>query len=147
MRKIRRQSRTEEVEIPGITNKEEKPLKKLPETKPLEDKIEEISVATIQAIQLKYENRIKELEKKNKLLSKGDKLTKNEEKLLSAIKSEILKQQKSNPVIGRRVLVEEYKIGRKYLDDAIQGLILKEKIKREPVSYTAKVKTFSWELI
>ena len=139
MRKLRKQNRNEVViDEPIIT---EDNSQASVENKSFDN-------VDIEIIKKKYEDVIKKLESENKKLKRSDsRLTKNEEKLIAAIRSEIINQDTETPIIGRRLLIEEYNIGRKYLDEAIKGLISKGLIKRKYVKFTANVKTSSWEII
>lgn len=104
------------------------------------------TTSDVQAIQLEYEKKLRDLESKLKK-EEGPRLSKNEQKLLNAIRSEKLIQENEKPTIGRSRLLNVYKIGPKYLDTAIEGLITKNIIKREEVNYSAKIKTYSWEIL
>jgi hypothetical protein len=136
-------------------------LKEEVDSKPITEKKEEAPLlqSDVQAIQLEYEKKIKSLEEEiqtrkneanangflNKPLPMFDlDMNKNERKLVAAIRSEIIKQKKSNPVISRSLLKKEYKINQRYLDDAVKALELKGIIKRESINYSANIKTFSW---
>lgn len=99
-------------------------------------------------VDLELENRIRALEEENyKLKEKVSGLTKNEEKILSAIRSEVINQSKDNPIIGRSLLINKYKVGSKYLDSSICGLEAKGYISRTPVKYSAKISTNSWQIL
>lgn len=112
------------------------------------DKVGEVSNADLQAIQAEYEKKLKAIQKENdRLRASSSGLTKNEEKILSAIKSEILIQKADKPVIGRAKFKKEYKVNERYLGDAIEGLIQKKVVKREYVNYSAKIKTSQWEIL
>jgi hypothetical protein len=88
------------------------------------------------------------LEAENSRLKSGsNSLTKNEEKLLSAIRSEVINQLKDEPIIGRNMLLRIYKINSKYLDDSIKSLESKGIVKRTQVKYSAKIKTNSWKIL
>ena len=143
MRSLRRQSRTEEVIITP-PNKAKAPK----EEESPKDTVGKPSSADLEAIKIQYEEKLQALKEENKRLKSGDTtLSKHEEKLLSAIKSEKLNQSTNAPIIGRRMLSEEYKIGRKYLDEAIKGLIEKKLIRIKYVNYTSKIKTSEWEIL
>lgn len=146
MRTLRRQSRTEEVTVKkNIRNDEQKSIE--PEIKSNHNSATTLEKNQSEIEKIKLEKELKKLREENKLLKlKNGSLKKNEEKLLAAIKSEQLNQNTKNPIISRRVLSEQYGIGRKYLDLAINGLLQKEIIKREYVNYTAKIKTSRWSI-
>lgn len=102
----------------------------------------------IQAIQLEFEKKLKALEDENqRLKSETSNLSKNEEKLLNAVRSEILNQSSNEPIIGRSKLLKDYKINSRYFDDAINGLISKGLIERNPVKYSSKITTYSWKVL
>jgi hypothetical protein len=97
---------------------------------------------------LAMQAKMKALEDENSRLKDTAKiLTKNEEKLLSAIKSERINQDKEKPIISRSMLIKKYAMGNKYLDSSITGLESKGYIERKPVNYSAKIKTNSWMLL
>jgi hypothetical protein len=97
---------------------------------------------------LAMQEKMKALEDENSRLKDAGKiLTKNEEKLLSAIKSERINQGNEKPVISRSMLIKKYGMGNKYLDSSITGLESKGYIERKPVNYSAKIKTNSWMLL
>lgn len=145
MRTIRRQSRKEA--SPEVVNKVKAKNGKFDESKKVllsSDNDTVINPAKI----VDYEEKIKELEKQifeSSLTYKP--LNKNEEKLLSAIKSEIINQDTDEPVIGRSMLLKKYKVNSKYLDDSIKGLEARSLIKRTKVPYTSKIMTNSWKLL
>lgn len=107
-----------------------------------------LSQSDVQAIQFKYENKLKILEEENQRL-KNDitPLSKNEEKLLSAIRSERINQSVEEPIIGRSMLIRKYKMNSKYLDDSIKGLEERKILERREVPYSAKIMTNSWKLL
>jgi len=111
---------------------------------PKEDSIIEITTGDVQSLQFKHE---KELNQLKEQLAKIGKPTKNEEKILNAIKSERLIQKTSSPIIGRNLLMREYKLRPKYLDKSIQSLIQKGLIKRTFIKYSATQNTSKWELL
>lgn len=113
-----------------------------------ESKDTSLSKTDILSVQIQYQEQLEKLKLENKLLKKNaSSLTKNEEKLLSAIRSEILNQSCEKPVIGRTKFLRKLGMNSKYLDDSIKGLIDKEIIKRIPVNYTAKIMTYSWKIL
>ncbi len=107
-----------------------------------------LSQSDIQTVQIKYENKLKMLEEENQRLKNSNApLSKNEEKLLSAIRSEILNQSSQAPVIGRTKFLTKLGMNSKYLDDSIKGLVDKKIIERAPVKYSAKIMTNSWKIL
>ena len=63
-------------------------------------------------------------------------LKKNESKLLSALKSEILIQKTESPLVGRTKLKKVYNINEKYLDDSFN---------REEIAQKAREITLDFE--
>ena len=103
---------------------------------------------SLEVIKETYEKKLKALEEENKLLKESrESLTKNENKILSAIRSEKLIQKKERPIIGRTKFLRSYGLNSKFLDDAIKGLIQKEIVKREFVNYSPNIKTSQWEIL
>jgi hypothetical protein len=106
------------------------------------------TVIDIQSIQLEFERKILALEIENKKLkSLNSRLSKNEEKLLNAIRSEILSQAIDSPIISRNFIGSKYNINEKYLGDAIKCLITKGLISRSPAKTDKNQSTFSWKLL
>jgi hypothetical protein len=145
MRSLRRQSRTEEVKIPQEITSSKSTEEELDAK---DDRLGKVISADIEAVRLEYQGKLEALEEENKKLKQVErKLNKNEEKLLAAIKSEMANQATQKPIIGRKALIEEYKIGPKYLGDAIKGLLSKKIISKKYVNYTQKIKTSQWEVL
>jgi hypothetical protein len=141
MRDLRRQNRSEEAstEVAALANNVMKSIE--------EDNKLGVSSKSDDLV-LVMQAKMKALEEENlRLKDTGKTLTKNEEKLLSAIKSERINQDRVNPIIGRSKLIKKYCINSKYIDDAIKGLELKNIIKRSPVKYSDRIMTNSWELL
>jgi hypothetical protein len=106
------------------------------------------SMSSLEEIKVDYERKISLLEKKVRIAESQDKpLSKNEEKLLSAIRSERINQSVGEPIIGRGMLIRKYKMNSKYLDDSIKALEERKLIKRTKVPYSAKVMTYAWKLL
>jgi hypothetical protein len=105
------------------------------------------SLSDIQAIQFDYEAKI-ELLKKEVESAKARKapLSRNEEKLLSAIRSESLVQSTDQPVMSRPYLRLNYAMNEKYLGGAIKDLVRKKIILRTPAKKNGQ-STFSWKLL
>ena len=145
MRSLRRQSRTEEVKIPQEITSSKSTEEELDAK---DDRLGKVISADIEAVRLEYQGKLEALEEENKKLKQVErKLNKNEEKLLAAIKSEMANQATQKPIIGRKALIEEYKIGPKYLGDAIKGLLSKKIISKKYVNYTQKIKTSQLEVL
>lgn len=95
-----------------------------------------------------YEERIRELEAMLlKERSINSKTSANEEKVLNAIRCEIMKQKCEQPIITRSMFLKIYKINSRYLDDSISKLIEKKTIAKEEVKYSTKVITHSWRIL
>ena len=117
-----------------------------------EDKESEITLVDLQSVQIKYEEKIKKLEKKLESSSVPSytlprPLKKNEYKLLNAIRSESVAQNKDEPIIGRSLLIKKYKIGPNYLTSSILSLEEKGLIKRNEIPYSSTQTTNSWKLL
>jgi hypothetical protein len=87
------------------------------------------------------------LKEENKFLKKGSKLTKNEEKILTAIRNEKIEQGTDKPIISTSMLRKKYKVSAKYQGESTKNLIEKSIIQREEVSYSGAVKTFRWQIL
>lgn len=95
-----------------------------------------------------YKKKIEELEGKLLLKrSKNGHNTANEIKVLNAIRSEVLIQNRENPVISRNMFIKKYNINVKYFDNAVEQLILKNQIEKIEVKYSIKVITFAWRIL
>jgi hypothetical protein len=112
-----------------------------------QESIGSITSSDISAIQAKYEAQIEQLRKENSNLKKGERLSINEEKVLSAIRSERLNQDTESPIISRGKFKREYNINQKYLGDSIKNLITKGMISKAEVKYSAKIVTYKWSII
>lgn len=92
----------------------------------------------------KYEAEIEAL----KIMSaKGIGPTKNQEKILIAIRNEILNQNKKTPVVTRSMFIKTYKVSSRLLDSSIKELLSKEIIIRKKVVYAGALATFEYEII
>jgi ribosomal protein S25 len=129
-------------ESDAYKNTETKPLKKTVTTK------QEPLVNTPQPIILKEDSEVEALRNEVfKLKNSARTLSKNEEKILNAIRSEILNQSKDEPIISRSMLLKKYKMNSKYMDDSIKNLIEKGFIERKKVKYSMNIYTNSWKII
>jgi hypothetical protein len=70
-----------------------------------------------------------------------------EEKVLSAIKSEMIRQETSEPVVQKRLFRKEYKVHPTTLNSTIERLVQKGVIKETIVSYAGKVNTFKYLIL
>lgn len=93
------------------------------------------------------EKEVAKLREENKILKSGATLTKNEEKILNAIRSEKIEQKTEHPIISTSMLRKKYKVSPKYQGKSIKNLIIKRLISRETTSYSGSVKTYKWKII
>ena len=144
MRKIKRQSRSkelppelvEEIKIKSLGSEDTK-------NKPLDKE-------SLNTSHVNYEEEIRKLKAKLAKAEGGKEkspYSKNEEKILSAVKSEKINQRTDEPVISRSMLIKKYGLNSKYIDKSIKGLELKKAIARSEVSYSSKITTFSWRVL
>ncbi len=122
----------------------EKMIDELNITSVKQDRIIEATDNDIQMLQVKYEKEVLQLKKE---LAKITKLTKNEEKILNAIKSEKIIQNTTIPTIGRGLFMKKYNLRPKYLDKSIQGLLQKGLVRRTFINYSSTQKTSTWEIL
>lgn len=95
-----------------------------------------------------YEDKIRALEiELARVRSEKGRLTVNEEKVLSAIRSETVKQGCDRPVITRSMFIKSYKINVRYFDDSVARLISLGIVVKEEVKYSTKVVTYSWGIV
>jgi predicted transcriptional regulator len=80
------------------------------------------------------------------LRNKEGKLTKNEEKIISAIKSESLKQNTSKPQISSRIFRTTYKVSSDYFRKSIDSLIVSGTIERIETKFAGKVSSYRWKI-
>lgn len=88
----------------------------------------------------------KEKEGSSKLGRKANPVA-QEEKVLSAIKSEMIRQETREPVVQKRLFRKEYKVHPTTLNSTIERLVQKGVIKETIVSYAGKVKTFKYLIL
>lgn len=81
-----------------------------------------------------------------KLKSQKSSFTKNEEKILNAIKSESLLQETNEPQISSRVFRTTYKVSSDYFRKSINSLIMSEAIERIETKFAGKVPTYRWKI-
>lgn len=74
-------------------------------------------------------------------------LTKNEEKIIAAIRSEKIKQNTEEPQISSRTFRKEYKVSSDYYRPSIESLIQKKIIERVETKYAGTVKTYRWKIL
>jgi hypothetical protein len=90
----------------------------------------------------------KELEKaKAELAAKvNSNHTSNEKKIISAIRSESINQDLSEPIITRSIFIKKYRVSSRFIDISIKKLIEQKEISRSEVDYTKKIKTYSYKI-
>lgn len=74
-------------------------------------------------------------------------LSKNEEKIMSAIRSEIIIQNCNEPIISYNKFRKVYKISSDYYRPSINSLIEKGFIVNKEAVFSGSVKTFRWKII
>ena len=126
-----------------------KPVNKRKSLKHFEESYKNINLKTKEKIddsidELKRELLI--LQEENKILRNGDHLTKNEKKIITAIKSEMIEQETDKPIISTSMLRKKYRVSAKYQGESVKALTDKNIIKREKTSYSGQVKTYRWIL-
>jgi hypothetical protein len=90
---------------------------------------------------------LQKLQEENRLLKRGNILTKNEKKIIAAIRSEAIEQEVEKPIISTTMLRKKHRVSAKYQRESIEELLEKNLIKREKVPYSGQVKTYRWTLI
>jgi D-alanyl-D-alanine carboxypeptidase len=86
-------------------------------------------------------------EKIQNLESLNTPLTKNEEKIVAAIRSESLNQKNNSPIISYNKFRKEYKVSSDYYRPSISNLLNKGIIKQEEALFSGNVKTFRWTIL
>ena len=86
-------------------------------------------------------NEIEKLKKERVTFSK------NENKILAAIRSEALKQETDTPQISSRDFRATYKTSSNYFRKSIDSLIESQSIERIETKFAGKVPTYRWKII
>lgn len=73
--------------------------------------------------------------------------TKNEKKIIAAIKSESLKQNTDMPIISYNTFRKTYKVSSDYYRPSIESLIKRKVITREEAIFSGDVKTKRWKIV
>jgi len=73
--------------------------------------------------------------------------TKNEEKILNAIRSEKINQDIPKPLISNNMFRKKYKVHAKYQRDSIESLLRDGIIIQEEAIYSGRVKTSAWDIL
>jgi predicted RNase H-like nuclease (RuvC/YqgF family) len=93
----------------------------------------------------------KELEEAKKkiqtLESTTASLSKNEEKIISAIRSEAIEQDTDKPIISYNKYRKKYKVSSDFYRRSINALLDKGIIRQEEATYSGNVKTYRWKII
>jgi hypothetical protein len=74
-------------------------------------------------------------------------LTKNEEKVINAIRSESLNQNTETPLISYNKFRKLYKVSSSYYRPSIESLLRKNIITKEKSVFSGKVITYKWKII
>ena len=91
---------------------------------------------------------LKEAQKQVQILKfQNPEYSKNENKILNAIRTESLEQGTSEPQISSRVFRTTYKVSSDYFRKSIDALLAKEVIKRTEIKFAGKVPTYKWKII
>ena len=131
----------EEIEALGL-NKDPPVLKKDQEESLIQSEIKKPIVT-----QTNYQIELASLIAENELLkAQKSPLSKNEEKLLNAIRSEKLNQSVELPIMSRAIFKSLYGMNEKYIGKAIEGLLSKELVARHSAKKNGQ-NTFSWEIL
>ena len=110
------------------------------------DSAKELEEARTELQRLKQEN--EELQKKGgSRLGRKANPEAQEEKVLSAIKSEMIRQETNEPIVQKRLFRKEYRVHPTTLNTTIERLVEKGLIKETVVSYAGKIKTFKYLII
>lgn len=116
------------------------------ETRESSSRAKELEEVRTEVQRLKQEN--EELQKKgSSRLGRKANPEAQEEKVLSAIKSEMIKQDTREPIVQKRLFRKEYKVHPTTLNATIERLVEKGLIKETVVSYAGKIKTFKYLII
>jgi len=93
----------------------------------------------------------KELNSAKKKIEKLETLnhtyTKNEEKILAAIRSESLIQKTDSPTISYNKFRKEYRVSSDYYRPSINSLLEKGLINQERATFSGNVKTYRWQIV
>ena len=74
-------------------------------------------------------------------------LSKNEEKIISAIRSEAIEQNSDKPIISYNKFRKKYKVSSDYYRPSISGLLNKGLIEQEEAIFSGNVKTYRWKIV
>ena len=85
--------------------------------------------------------------KNSNLILIDEPLSKNEYKVINAIRSEAFEQNIQEPIIGRTIFMRKYKIGPNYLSKSIESLLGRGIISFKEVPYSTSQNTKSWKLL
>lgn len=97
---------------------------------------------------LKLKRELEEAKKKIQTLeSTNTPLSKNEEKIISAIRSEAIEQNTDEPIISYNKYRKKYKVSSDYYRPSIKGLLNKGLIEQEEATFSGNVKTYRWKIV
>lgn len=95
----------------------------------------------------KLKKELKEAREQLKTIKEvGIPLTKNENKILAAIRSEELIQETKSPQISYNRFRKEYKVSSNYYRKSVDSLLAKGMITQEETSYSGEITTFRWTI-
>jgi hypothetical protein len=107
-----------------------------------------LSQADIQAVQLEYRKKLESLEEENeKLRNERSSFSKNEVKLLNAIRIEGISQNTDWPIVSTNKLRKEYKVHPAYFSKSLSSLAALGMIKRKETAFSGKVITYKYKIL
>jgi hypothetical protein len=95
----------------------------------------------------KYEAEIQSLKLTISMNEKSFSPTKNQEKILTAIRNEVINQNKGRPVVTRSMFIKTYRVSSRLLDNSLKDLLTRNIITRSKVIYAGSLATFAYEII
>jgi len=90
---------------------------------------------------------VKELKSNPLIINPKRALTKNEEKLLNAIRSEQENQKTEWPIISTSLMRKTYKVHPAYFAASLEQLVSSKQIEREEISYSGNTPTYKYTLL
>jgi small-conductance mechanosensitive channel len=81
------------------------------------------------------------------LESNREGFSKNEEKILAAIRSESLSQGTDTPQISSRIFRSIYKVSSDYFRPSIENLLSRGIIERTQIKFAGKIPTYRWRIL
>ena len=96
----------------------------------------------------RLKNQLKEAQKEiKKLKTTSSPFTKNEDKIMSAIKSESINQKTDWPIISYNKFRKVYKVSSSYYRPSINSLLDKGSIDKQEAVFSGDVKTYRWKVL